>query len=171
MFAALLSLLLAIVSAVSAQNLTNVKSALFRNGNWNLNVNYLAADSPDFWRTYLLKADCDTLLQFQELYCMGKSINVSISDVVNSSVVRTLAIQSTEPFNCSSNIQEPDVAALDSRYAQGQVRLPQGLYAISMQLDNYTNVLGYRGYAVKASVPIDRLVAASKCRAHHNPNM
>lgn len=169
----LLSSLLIIAAAVSAQNqnLTNVPSALFRNAIWNLNVNYLSANSPDFWRTYLLKADCDTLVQFQELYCMGKSINVTIADVFNSSSIRNLSIVSTEPFNCSSNAQEPDVAALDSRYAQGQVRLPQGVYAISMKLDNYTNVLGYRGYAVKASVPLDRLVVASKCRVRHNPNM
>lgn len=168
---ALLSLVVVLFAVVRAQNLTNVKSALFRDGNWNLNVNYLSANSSDFWHTYVLKADCDTEVQFQELYCLGKSVNVSISDMFNTSNVFNLTIQSTQPFNCSSNVQDPDVAAMDPRYSHGQVRLPQGVYAISMKLDNYTNVLGYRGYAVKASVPIDRLVVASKCRERHNPNM
>ena len=163
-------LFLTILTFSRAQSLINVKSALFRDAAWNLNVNYLSANSSDFWHTYILKADCDTVVKFQEVYCMGKSVNVSISDMFNSTNVRKLVIQSTEPFNCSSNIQEPDVAALNPRYSKGQVRLPKGVYEISMKLDDYENVLGYRGYAVKASLPIDRLVVASKCRDRHNPN-
>ena len=167
----LVALAAAFCHAQTSQNLTNVKSALFRNGDWNLNVNYLSANSSDFWHTFVLKAECETIVQFQEIYCLGKSIYVSIKDKFDSTNMRNLSIISNEAFNCSSNVQNPDVAALDPQYAKGQARLPKGVYEISMKLYNYTNVLGYRGYAVKASVPIDRLVVASKCRERHNPNM
>ena len=168
---ALLSLVvvLLLLSALKTWQMSRAPCSVMATGTWTSIT--CSANSSDFWRTYVLKADCDTEIQFQELYWFGKSVNVSISDMFNTSNVFNLTIQSTQPFNCSSNVQDPDVAAMDPRYHTVKFVCPQGVYAISMKLDNYTNVLGYRGYAVKASVPIDRLVVASKCRERHNPNM
>lgn len=156
---------------VYGQNLTDVKTALFRNNEWTMNINYLSANSSAFWRTYLLNAECDTLVKFQEVFCTGKSVNVTVSNLFNGTDVRDLVIRSDQAFNCSSNVQDPNVAALDARYSKGEMLLPAGTWSISMALDNFTNVLGYRGYAVKAQLPIDRLVVASKCRDRHNPNV
>lgn len=157
--------------AAQDENLTNVKSALFRDGVWNLNVNYLSANSPDFWHKYVLKLECESVVKFQEAYCLGKSIHVLISDMKDSSKSYNLTVNSKETFDCSSNIQDPNVAALNSRYAKGQILLPKGIYSVAMKLDNYTNVLGFRGYYVKASVPIDRIILTNKCRSRRNPNM
>lgn len=153
-----------------AQNLTNVDTALFSANEWTLNLNYLSANSSDFWRTFILKTECDTVVKFQEVFCMGKSVNVTATNLFNSTDVRHLVIQSNQTFSCSSNLQDPNVAALDNRYSKGQLVLPGGTFSIAMKLDNFTQVLGYRGYALKAQLPLDRLVVASKCRERHNPN-
>lgn len=150
--------------------LTNVKVALFRDNNWLINVNYLSANSSSFWREYILKADCETVLKFQEVYCLGKSINITIKDLFDSQKIYLLDIKSQVGYNCSSNVQDPDVAALDPLYSKGEIVLPKGVYSINMRLDDYENVLGFRGYAVKASVTLDRLILSRKCRSRHNPN-
>lgn len=153
-------------------SLTNVPTALFVDNNWELNVNFIDANSSDFWHLYLLKAECDTLLQFQEVYCLGKSINVTIVDLQNDLNVYKLSVVSDQAFNCSSNIQTANEAALDPRYAKGQILLPTGSYSVKMKLLDEQNVLGFRGYDVKASVSIDRLRLAGQCRKreNHNPN-
>lgn len=161
--------LLFLVSA-SAQSLTNVKAALFRNNDWVINVNYLSANSTDFWRNYILKAECETVVKFQEVFCLGKSVNVTISDMFNTTNVIKLTIKSNQNFTCSSNVQNPDEAILDPRYSKAEIILPRGTWSISMKLDKFDQVLGYRGYAVKAFVPLERLLIANTCRSRHNPN-
>lgn len=175
-FAALVGFEIEFVSAQGAspqQALTNVKTALFVNNNWELNVNYLDANSPDFWHLYLLNAPCDTLIKFQEVYCLGKSINVTITNLQDTTKMYNLSVISNQPFNCSSNIQTANEAALDPRYAKGQITLPTGIYSIAMKLLDEQNVLGFRGYDVKASVSLDRLLLAGQCRKrqNHNPNL
>lgn len=171
MIVVVLNVFLLCFSLILAQgHLTNVKVALFPNNNWALNVNYLSANSSSFWREYILKADCSTVVKFQEVFCLGKSVNVTAVDLFDPSNIYQLNIKSNQTFNCSSNIQDPDVAAMDPLYSSGQLTLPKGVYSIKMKLDDYENVLGYRGYAVKASVSLDRLLLARKCRARHNPN-
>ena len=170
-FFALLSSIISFTFAQVLPELTNVKIALFKNSKWAVNVNYLDANSADFWRTYVIQTKCETLLQFQEVYCLGKSVNVTITDLDDPENIKKLIIKSQEPISCSLNLQDPDEAALNPRYSKGEIVLQKGNYSISMKLDKFTDVKGYRGYAVKASVPINRLIVASKCRARHNPNM
>lgn len=163
--------LCSLLSVVLGQNMTNVKFALFRDNNWLINSNFIAANSSDFWRTYVLKAECETIVNFQEVFCLGKSVNVTITNLMDVEQITKLSIKSHENASCTENVGNPDVAALNPKYAKGSVILPTGLYSIKMTLLDYENVLGYRGYAVKASVPLNRLLVASKCRARHNPNM
>ena len=162
--------LFVIIKLASTQNMTNVKAALFRNNDWVINVNYLSANSSDFWHKYILKAECETVVKFQEVFCLGKSINVTATDLFDSAKVYKLAIKSNENVNCSSNVQDPNEAVLDSRYSKGEMVLPAGTYSISMKLDNFDQVLGYRGYAVKASIPMERMIINSKCIDPRNPN-
>ena len=170
-FAISLLMLMAAATAVLGQNMTNVKMALFRDNNWSINSNFIAANSSDFWRTYVLKAECETLVNFQEVFCLGKSVNITITDLGTEIVVSQLSIESDQNYSCAtSNVENPDIAALDPKYAKGQVVLPTGLYSIKMDLLDQENVLGYRGYAVKASAPLNRLIVSSKCRSRHNPN-
>ena len=170
----LISLLLALLLKISfcsgQSNLTNVQTALFRNNIWDLNVNYISANSSSFWREYILKADCETVVKFQEVFCIGKSINVIISNLLDSKKVYNLKIDSKLPYNCTLNIQNANEAALNPLYSKGQVTLPTGLYSIKMKLDDYQNVLGFRGFALKASVSLDRLLLARKCRVIRNQN-
>lgn len=157
-------------SICNAQSLTNVKTALFRTNEWTTNVNYLSANSSDFAHTYIIKSECETVVKFQEVFCMGKSVNVTVTNVFDDLDVRNLSIKSNESFDCSSNIQNANVAALNSRYSKGEIRLPSGTYSIAMKLENQDQVLGFRGYAVKAQLPLDRLIVASQCRSRFNPN-
>lgn len=166
----IVSFLFAFAKFAAAQNLTNVQAALFHDNVWAMNVNFLNANSSDFWHKYVLKTDCDALVQFQEVYCLGKSVNVTITNLFDSANVYNLTIKSNQTFSCSSNIQDPSEAILDPRYSKGEIKLPSGVWSIAMKLDNFTQVLGYRGYAVKATVPIDRMIVASKCRSRINPN-
>ncbi len=152
------------------QPLINVKTALFRDNEWTLNVNNLAANSSSFWREYILKAECDTIVKFQEVFCLGKSINVTIKDLYDSDKIYLLDIASKVNHTCSINVQYADVAEMNTLYSSGQIVLPKGVYSINMRLDDYQNVKGYRGYAVKASVTLDRFLLSRKCLARHNPN-
>lgn len=168
-FSILLSLL-AIFELIASQGLTNVKEALFRNNDWLINVNYIIANSSDFGRNYILKAECETVVKFQEVFCLGKSVNVTVTDLFDPVKVYNLYIESNQDFSCSSNIQDPNEAILDSHYSKGEIVLPIGTYSISMKLDKFDQVLGYRGFAVKASVPLERMIIANKCRDERNPN-
>lgn len=162
--------LLAIFKLSASQSLVNVKTALFRNNDWVINVNYLNANSSDFWREYILKAECETVIKFQEVFCFGKSVNVTVTDLFDSTKVYKLEIKSNQNFSCSKNVQNPNEAVLDPRYSKGEMVLPTGTYSIKMKLDKFDQVLGYRGYAVKASVPLERMIINNKCRDPHNPN-
>jgi hypothetical protein len=162
--------LLAIFKLTASQGLTNVKSALFRDNKWVINVNYLSSNSSDFWSEYILKADCETVVKFQEVFCLGKSVNVTITDIFDSTKVRKLFIKSNQTFSCSSNVENPNETILNSRYSRAEIVLPTGTYSIKMKLDKYKLVLGYRGYAVKASIPLERTIINSKCRDPRNPN-
>lgn len=154
----------------TASQLTNVKTALFRDNNWVINVNYLSANSSLFGREYILKAECETDVQFQEVFCLGKSISVTITNMFDSQKVYNLFIESNQNYNCSINVQNPNEAAMIPLYSNGQITLPKGVYSIVMNLDDYEDVLGFRGYAVKASVSLDRLLISRKCRPRHTPN-
>ena len=162
--------LLAIFNLAASQNLTNVKTALFRNNDWHTNVNYIYSNSSDFGHSYILKTECESVVKFQEVFCLGKSINVIVTDLYDPTKVYYLFIESNQSFSCSSNVQDPNEAILDSRYSKGEIVLPTGTYSISMKLDKFEQVLGYRGYAVKASVPLERMIIANKCRDNRNPN-
>lgn len=148
------------------QSLVDVPAALFEDGLWRVNVNYVSADSVKMYNEYKLAAACTTHLEFQEIYCLGKSIEVIITDDNDPSSVKTLAVNSTVPYNCTLNVQDPDQAALMPQYAHGHVFVPAGNYSIKMRMQegNTTDILGYRGFAVRASVPVETLALASKCR-------
>ena len=73
--------------------MTDVKVALFRNNNWVLNVNYLQANSSSFWREYILNTECETVVKFQEVFCVGKSVDVTAVDVFDNTKVYHLNIK------------------------------------------------------------------------------
>ena len=169
-FSFLLFAFLAILKFAASQELTNVKTALFLTNDWVTNINYLEANSSDFGLTFIMKSECETVVKFQEVYCLGKSINVIITDLLKPGKVYNLLIESKQNFSCSSNVQSPDEAALNPLYSKGEITLPVGVYSIAMKLDQYEQVLGFRGYAVKAFAPLSRLLIANTCRDRHNPN-
>lgn len=70
------------------------------------------------------------------------------------------------------NVQDPNQAILIANYTKGNVTVPAGNYTISMNLVNATSseILGFRGFAIRASTPIERLVLASKCRTNLHQN-
>lgn len=171
MFSAVCFIFLFCFKFLWGQELTNVKTALFPTNVWDINVNYLSADSPDFWRDYVLKVECESVIKFQEMYCLGKSIHVTVTNLDNPSIIYNLDVQSNQPFDCSSNVQRPDEAQMDPRYSHGELTVPTGVYLIKMKLEDYQNVLGFRGFAIKADVSLKRLIAASKCRPRYNANM
>lgn len=156
----------------SQQALFDVPSALFVDGLWKVNVNYLDANSTKMYNQYKMEAVCDTLVQFQEIFCLGKSLSVSIQDDDDPSALQTLMLNSTSPYNCSMNVQDPNQAILIANYTQGNVTLPAGNYTISMNLvnGNTSEILGFRGFAIRASTPVERIILASKCRTNFHQN-
>lgn len=161
-----------IFSTLAQQPLFDVPSALFDDGLWRVNVNYLSANSTKMYNEYKLVAPCTTRLQFQEVFCLGKSVQIMITDDNNPASLQTFTMNSTAPYNCSMNVQDPAQAALISNYTRGEIVLPAGNFSIKMNLldGNTTNILGYRGFAVRASIPVETIALASKCRSNLRPN-
>jgi hypothetical protein len=159
-------------SVLAQQPLFDVPSALFGDGLWRVNVNFLSANSTKMYNEYKLIAPCITRLQFQELYCLGKSMQVIIYDDSDPVNMKLLSLNSTVPYNCSMNVQDPAQAALMPDYTRGEVTLPAGNFSIKMNLldGNTTDILGFRGFAVRASIPVETVVLASKCRSGLRPN-
>lgn len=173
MLAILSALLVVLASLVHGQSaLTDVPAALFVDNNWIVNVNYIDANSTAFYNQYELRAMCRTLLQFQEVFCLGKSVNVTIVKHGTPDVTTHLSVLSTQSYSCSSNVQDPNAAARINTYAQGEVLLSAGNYTISMDLldGDTTDILGFRGYGVRAAIPLPTLVLASTCRSRRDSN-
>ncbi len=161
-----------VFSVLAQQQLVDVPSVMFDAGLWRVNVNYLEANSTKMYNLYKLTSSCTTRLQFQEIFCLGKSIEVSVTDDNDPTSIQLLTIESTVPYNCSVNVQNPDQTALIPAYSRGELSLPGGNYTIRMNMKdgNTTDILGYRGYAIRASIPVENIVLASKCQSDLHQN-